>query len=70
MKGDTMMVCTNMMDPNNFTNVDRQKVVKMEESKVSMMPEGLLYMLKEDDILDLLAYLLSQGNPDNPMFKK
>lgn len=70
MKGDTMMVCTNMMDPNNFTNVDRQKVAKMEESKVSMMPVGLLYMLKEDDILDLLAYLLSQGNADNPMFKK
>ena len=70
MKEDTMMVCTNMMDPNNFTNVNRKKVVKMEESKVSMMPEGLLYMLKEDDILDLLAYLLSQGNPDNPMFKK
>ena len=70
MNGDNMMVCTNMMDPNNFTNVDRKKVVKMEESKVSMMPEGLLYMLKEDDILDLLAYLLSQGNPDNPMFKK
>ncbi len=70
MKGDTMMVCTNMMDPNGFTNIDRKKVVKMEESKVSMMPEGLLYMLKEDDILDLLAYLLSGGNADNPMFKK
>ena len=70
MKEVTMMVCTNMMDPNNFTNVDRRKVVKMEESKVSMMPPGLLYMLKEDDILDLMAYLLSKGNPDDPMFKK
>ena len=70
MNGDTMMVCTNMMDPNNFTNVSRKQVVKMEESKVSMMPVGLLYMLKEDDILDLLAYLLSKGNPDDVMFKK
>ena len=70
MKGDTMMACTNMMDPNGFTNIDRKKVVKMEESKVSMMPVDLLYMLKEDDILDLLAYLLSQGNAENPMFKK
>ena len=32
MKEVTMMVCTNMMDPNNFTNVDPRKVVKMEES--------------------------------------
>jgi putative heme-binding domain-containing protein len=70
MKENTMMVCTNMMDPNGFTNVDRRKVVKMEESKVSMMPPGLLFMLKEDDILDLLAYLLSKGNPEDPMFKK
>jgi putative heme-binding domain-containing protein len=70
MKEATMMVCTNMMDPNNFTNVDRRKVVKMEESKVSMMPPGLLYMLKEDDILDLMAYLLSKGIPADPMFKK
>ena len=70
MKENIMMVCTNMMDPNNFTNVDARKVVKTEESKVSMMPPGLLFMLKEDDILDLMAYLLSKGNPDDPMFVK
>ncbi len=70
MKENIMMVCTNMMDPNGFTNVDRRKVVKMEESKVSMMPPSLLYLLKEDDILDLLAYLLSKGNADDPMFVK
>jgi len=70
MKEHNMMVCTNMMDPNNFTNVDARKVVKTEESKISMMPPGLLFMLKEDDILDLLAYLLSKGNPDDPMFVK
>ena len=51
-------------------DVDARKVVKTEESKVSMMPPGLLYMLKEDDILDLMAYLLSKGNPDDPMFVK
>lgn len=70
MKEDTMMVCTNMMDPNNFTNVDVKQVIKTEESKVSMMPPGLLFMLKEDDILDLMAYLLSKGNPKDPMFVK
>jgi putative heme-binding domain-containing protein len=70
MKENIMMVCTNMMDPNNFTNVDARKVVRTEESKISMMPPGLLFMLKEDDILDLMAYLLSKGNPDDPMFVK
>jgi hypothetical protein len=33
-----------------------------------MMPPGLLYTLKKDDVLDLLAYLLSKGNPEDPMF--
>ncbi|MBL9176780.1 MAG: c-type cytochrome [Verrucomicrobiaceae bacterium] len=70
MKENIMMVCTNMMDPNNFTNVDARDVVKTGESKISMMPPGLLFMLKEDDILDLMAYLLSKGNPDDPMFVK
>lgn len=68
LNGDNLMVSTNMMDPHAFTNVDATKVVKTEESKVSMMPPGLLNMLKDDDILDLLAYLLSGGNPKDPMF--
>lgn len=69
LNGDNLMVSTNMMDPHNFTNVDATKVVKTEESKVSMMPPGLLNMLKDEDILDLLAYLLSGGNPKDPMFE-
>jgi len=36
---------------------------------VSPMPEGLLNMLKEDEILDLAAYVLSGGDPKNKMFK-
>lgn len=70
MKESTMMVCTNMMDPNNFTNVDARKVVKTVESKVSMMPPGLLNMLTESDIHDLMAYLLSKGDPEAEVFQK
>jgi putative heme-binding domain-containing protein len=70
MKEATMMVSTNMMDPNNFTNVDSRQVVKTEESKVSMMPPGLLNMLTKEDVLDLLAYLLNQGDPEAAAFQK
>ena len=38
------------------------------EAKVSMMPEGLLVTLNQDEILDLLAYLASGGNPNDPAF--
>jgi len=68
LSGDTFRVNTNMMNPGETTNVDRKRIEKMYESPVSMMPPGLVNTLTKDDVLDLLAYLLSQGNSDDPMF--
>ncbi len=68
LSGDSITVNTNMQDPAATTQVDRKRLKKMEDSKVSMMPPGLLNTLSEEDILDLLAYLISAGNPDDPMF--
>ncbi len=34
------------------------------------MPEGLLKPLNQDEVLDLLGYLLSKGNKNDPMFRK
>jgi hypothetical protein len=34
------------------------------------MPTGLLNALNPDEILDLLAYIQSGGNPRDPMFRK
>ncbi|MDZ4290159.1 MAG: c-type cytochrome, partial [Prosthecobacter sp.] len=68
LKEDTLMVNTNMMDPNAIQSLKRGNIASIEPSKVSMMPPGLLNMLKEEDILDLMAYLLSKGDPKNPMF--
>ena len=67
--GDAITVMTNMLDPNHLTNVDHRRVEKIETSKVSMMPEGLLDTFKMDEILDLVAYLLSRGDRNNKMFK-
>ena len=39
-------------------------------STTSNMPTGMLNTLEEAEILDLLAYLLSRGNPQDPMFRK
>ena len=70
LSGDSIMVNTNMLDPNLMVGVDRKKVDEMKASKTSMMPEGLLNTLKEDEVLDLLAYLLSRGDRENPVFHK
>ena len=39
-------------------------------SKVSPMPPMLLSMLKKDEILDLIAYVLSGGDKTNAVFAK
>jgi putative heme-binding domain-containing protein len=67
--GDTLHVMTDMLNPSALTNVNRKKVESIQTSKVSMMPEGLLDTLKEDEILDLVAFVLSRGDRKNAMFK-
>jgi hypothetical protein len=34
------------------------------------MPAGLINSLNPEEIQDLLAYLLSGGNPQDPMFRR
>ena len=69
LNGDVLMVIENMFAPNDFTDVKRQDIEAIEPSKVSMMPEGLLNSLKEDEIVDLVAFLLSRGDRQSTMFR-
>jgi putative heme-binding domain-containing protein len=66
--GDTLHILPDMHNPKGAVFVNRSQVVDMKPSPVSMMPAGLLDTLGQDEILDLLAYLLSRGQPDDPMF--
>ena len=66
----SVMINTNMLDPNAIVTIDRRRIESLEISKVSMMPTGLLDGFKEDEILDLMAYLLSRGDRNHAMFKK
>ena len=68
LNGDTLMVITNMLEPGKFTNVATGDIDEVQASRVSMMPNGLLDTLNEEEILDLLAYLKSGGNADDPVF--
>ena len=70
LSGDAIMVNTNMLDPNGQTSIDRKLVEEMKPSKVSMMPKGLLNTLNREEVLDLVAYLLSRGERSNPMFRQ
>ena len=63
-------VNTDPSDPWQRVDVDRAKVKSIEPSKVSLMPPGLLNMLTKEEVLDLVAYVLSGGDPKNPVFAK
>lgn len=65
---DALHVMTNMLDPDGLAMVDRKKVESMEPSKVSMMPAGLIDTFTQEEVLDLIAYLLSRGERNNKMF--
>ncbi len=68
LNGDSVSVNTDLTDPNQRERVDRKQVQSIEPSKVSTMPSGLLNMLEKSEILDLVAYVLSQGNSDHEYF--
>ena len=64
--GDSQVIFTE-----HFMTVLELKTDDVEEvtpSKVSLMPKDLLNQLNEDEVLDLIAYLLSRGNPQDPLF--
>ena len=53
-----------------MTNIDQKKVKAVTPSPISMMPPGLLNMIGNTDILDLITYVLSGGDLEHAMFAK
>jgi uncharacterized protein YdeI (YjbR/CyaY-like superfamily) len=63
----TMVV--NPEDATKTVTVDREEVEQEKTSAISLMPAELMDKLNEDEALDLIAYLLSRGNPNALMFQ-
>jgi putative heme-binding domain-containing protein len=62
-----------LIDPEDSTKtvaIPRDEIEEEHDSPISLMPTGLLKPLNEQEVLDLLAYLLSRGNPKDAMFGK
>jgi len=68
LNGDSMTLNTDLTDPNKRVGIDRKEIDLMEVSKVSAMPTGLFNPMTREEVLDLLAYLLSGGDADHPFF--
>ena len=63
-----LFVMTSALAPDALTTVDSANVKKRQPFNISMMPPGLLSPLNKDELLDLLAYILSGGNPKDARF--
>ncbi len=68
--GGKLVVFTNPEDITKVEVVAKDDIDEMVPSPISMMPKDLLKSLNKDEVLDLLAYVLSRGNPEDPMFGK
>lgn len=62
-------VSQNPYAPDALEKVLKKNVSSTKTSNVSMMFQGLINSLNEEEFKDLMAYLISAGNPKNPMFK-
>lgn len=69
LNNDNVMVNTDPANPFQQETIDRKRVKSIELSKTSPMPEGLLSLLTADEIADLTAYILSQGDRRNAVFR-
>ena len=70
LNGDTVQINTDLSDPDQRVGFDRKQVKSIEISKVSPMPPMLLSMLTQEEVLDLVAFILSGGDKENAYFKK
>ena len=65
---DRLVIVVNPLAPDSKTVVNKKDVTKREASKVSPMPEGAANILTKEDILDLIAYLQSNGDRNAAAF--
>jgi len=57
-------------NPDEKESAELSKVRARRPYPVSLMPNGLLNAMNADEVLNLLAYIQSAGNPNHPAFKK
>lgn len=57
-------------NPDEKESADLAKVKSRKSYPVSLMPMGLLNSMNAEEVLNLLAYIQSAGDPKHPAFKK
>ena len=70
LNGDRLMLNTDLTDPNQQVQINRNQIEEITISKTSPMPKGLMNRMTQEEILDLVAFLISGGDRDHAVFQK
>jgi putative heme-binding domain-containing protein len=65
-----LTVVINPEDSTKTVRVKKSDIESMQPSAVSLMPADLLKPLGQEELLDLMAFILSRGDNRNQMFRK
>ncbi|EON75253.1 hypothetical protein ADIS_4424 [Lunatimonas lonarensis] len=65
----TYYVSQNPFAPNDLRELPKSQVKSTKVSEVSVMLPGLVNRLNEEELKDLMAYLVSGGNPNHEVFQ-
>ncbi|GMQ30261.1 c-type cytochrome [Algoriphagus confluentis] len=67
--GQNYYISQNPFAPNDIKTIAKSSVVLKKNAEVSIMMPGLINRLNEEELKDLMAYLISSGNPDHEVFQ-
>ncbi len=59
----------NPYNPSQRTMLKKSDVKGERPSPASIMPAGLINRLNQDEVIDLIAYLVSNADPEHKLFK-
>ncbi|MGY6743958.1 MAG: c-type cytochrome [Cecembia sp.] len=66
---DKYYISQNPFDPQNVREIPKKDVTSKKLSEVSIMMPGLINRLNEEELKDLMAYLISGGNPNHAVYQ-
>lgn len=58
----------NPFDMSQTTEISKSDIESEGASPASIMPAGLINRLNQEEVMDLIAYLVANGNPDHELF--
>jgi putative heme-binding domain-containing protein len=67
---NTFFISQNPFAPDIIREIPKKEVTNKKMSDVSIMMPGMINRLNKEELKDLMAYLVSGGNPDHEVYQK